>query len=186
MVGECVESIPADALVPAKTSAIDLFTSLSTPFGASFFVEDEGEVVGFINAFGFMKVPFRLCLFAVTIELEEAALQVALLSRNEAWRALAPRRQGKARRLWSLLSNRPLPDSATDPWGLIEVTDFADKVAMITRSGLVEGWSEDRLTNTFRRAQLLRNTCAHTNTSHQYSVMHRLDDLRATTVMPNY
>ena len=95
-VASAANSIPADGMVSADTPVLELvklFSDNSSPF---YFVLQESQITGTVHYEDLLGPPFKLCMFALTLELEVAALGLALKTPLASWSVLSEGRQKKA------------------------------------------------------------------------------------------
>ena len=173
--GELMDPITPDMLVTADASlldAIDLFASRERYY---FLVLKNSEITGTLFFADLFKLPFRLCLFSLTLELEEAALRLALMHPKKGWNSLPDRRKRKALDIYEI-RNKEKGQAVKDfdliseklPFSdLLRCTTLADKRIIITRLGLIPGFEKSDLNITFHEAERVRNACAHPNTEEE-------------------
>lgn len=159
----------------ALLDAIELFGERSEDF---FFILDGGEFTGTLHFEDLSRLPALLCLFALTAELETAALDLCTRFAECCWKALSPGRQEKARAVFknrgmtppinteSFLKALGDPSSPVEygeplPKELLRCTMFCDKAQMIAKCRLLKGWSRERLESLLAKVERVRNACAH-------------------------
>jgi hypothetical protein len=145
---------------------------------AFFFVLDDSRISGILRWGDLFKAPGRLCLFALTLELEEAALELCSKFAGQCWDAIPEQRRTLA---WAVhrkrygesdekyiqkLSVRVSSGDGTDLLqaivrDLIDCTTFIDKATMITKCNLLVDFSNEKIRRLFSRAERIRNACAH-------------------------
>lgn len=180
-------------LVSADTSlwhALQLFAIPPDPHAAetacsqrdALIVLDGNRFTGLLTPHNFGSQPARLCLLALTLELERAALEFCSFHAMEFFELLPEGRREKARRMFKeryLDRKVTLPLIVPEVPAFLEVsaqsshrvrevvgalrldcTNFIDKGTMLHRSGAT--WFEPGDIKTlFKRAERLRNACAH-------------------------
>ena len=104
---------------------------------------------------------FRLCLLALTLQLEETALKLILQNPEASWDALPDKQKEKAKktyRRWKGGSN----GADRSPYRrLLSCTSFNDKDIIIAKRKLF-GRDDMNITKVFQEAGTIRNYCAHT------------------------
>jgi hypothetical protein len=121
------------------------------------FVFDANEVVGTLTYHDLFKPSFRVCLFALTVELEQASLRLAMKDAAASWAVLTPNRQQRAE---ENLRRSNLKRLST-PADLLEFTTFIDKKTILTKRRLIPGVPLDEVRTIFDEVEELRNRCAH-------------------------
>jgi hypothetical protein len=118
---------------------------------------------------------FRLCLFALSLELEEASLSAAMVNPLASWNILSPGRRAKAQEVHDQISaeGHRKASLAQKPWGeLLASTTIADKGKIVAKLKLLPGRSRSEVESLFTEVERFRNWCAHTSDSRDES---RLD-----------
>jgi hypothetical protein len=169
IIGEVVHPIHPDEIASADTPALKLVHILAERprSGIIVFVLEEDAIIGTVSPEMFWGPVFRLCLFALTLELEGAALAAAMRHPLASWNALSPGRRAKAEEIRKRLCsaehrNRPLMHERAPLGPLLATTSFADKGTIVAKTKLLEGWTRDGVKSLFGRAERVRNSCAHT------------------------
>lgn len=176
------DQIPPDRIVHVSTPALDIFNKLEVPHLHPFFVKEKREITGTIGAGEFMGVPFRLCLFAITIELEETARDLLLKDAQASWDSLPQERRDKATQLYKdRPSTKWVPSHEYKPYReWLECTELCDKGTILRKRGLVGDMSKSKLKELFEDVERLRDACAHPNRDRHAWAIFRLDKLRET------
>jgi len=140
-------------------------------------VKDSEALVGTISYRDLFKPFGRICLFALTTELETAAIDL-LQAFPQCFESLNERRQKTAREAF----NKHYGDHPTfkkikenpSAWSVVEANDLDwiyllasttlhDKGEMIAKSKLLLEQSKSQIDRVTRRAERIRNWCAHPN-----------------------
>lgn len=162
-VADCMDSINPSQLLSSDTTAlqiVELFAASPTGF---FFVLEHNEITGVLGYSDLFRLPFRLCLFALALALEQSALNLLCHSAKESWQALPESRRRKARDVYRFRHGEE-PSSESPPLQrLVQCTMFCDKAKMLRRRGLLDEWSAPRIESVFDEAERVRNACAHTD-----------------------
>lgn len=180
-------------LVSADTSlwnALQMFAVPPNPHAAetahpdrdALIVLDGNCFTGMLTPQNFGSQPARLCLLALTLELERAALEYCSFHAMEFFELLPEKRRATAREMFKKLyleRQVTLPFIVSEVPAFLEVsavsghrvrdvvgalhldcTNFIDKGTMLRRSGAT--WFESKdIEALFKRAERLRNACAH-------------------------
>jgi hypothetical protein len=167
-VSVAAKPIPADRMVSGDTPVLEvvkLFSNDSSPF---YFVLQESQITGTIDYEDLFGSPFKLCLFALTLELETAALDLALQTPAASWSALSEGRHKEALRVYTQRYSRE-PDTEKLPFDhLLGCTTFIDKGTILKKRKLITDGSSD-IESVFRKANRVRNSCAHTDPEKEFS-----------------
>ena len=169
---EVVRPIYPSEIVSADTPAFKLVRLLAErpKSGIILFVLDHEAIVGTVSP-GMLASPvFRLCLFSLTLELENTALDAAMRNPLASWNALSPGRRDKAGEVHDRLHGKErvansAGDRALGP--LLASTMFSDKGKIAAKRKLLPSWSRERVESLFALAEDVRNWCAHTRDGQQ-------------------
>jgi hypothetical protein len=120
-VAEVMRPIYALELVSADTSVFKLVQLLADRprSGAVLFVLDQDAIIGTISHEMLRHPVFRLCLFALSLELEETSLSAAMVNPLASWNTLSPARRTKAQEVHDRISSESHRKAslAQKPWG---------------------------------------------------------------------
>jgi hypothetical protein len=156
------DPIPTEGMVSADTHVLELvglFAQRRQPF---YFVLEGSRITGTISYDNLFAPPFRLCLLALTLELETAALDRALVSPMVSWSVLPEGRQEKAIEIFRARGGHE-PNPEWPPYDqFLACTTFIDK-ATILRKRRLTVHAPNEIDTVFARAERVRNACAHTD-----------------------
>jgi hypothetical protein len=159
LVSEHVEATQPGSVLSADTPALEaarLFTETSRHF---FFVLDHNRITGTLHYEDLFGLPFRLCLLALTFQLEDSALEAALRTANSSWSVLPEGRRRKAIDLYALRYGQPQDvDDDHTVRRLLGCTTFTDKGTVLRKCRYVPGMSGEELESVFSRAEQVRNS----------------------------
>lgn len=167
---ECMDEIRLDGLVTEDTSlahAAEMFTSCHAYF---FVVINGNDFVGWLSYHDLYKLPFRLCLFASILAIEEKMTQVAQRYAARAIETLTDGRQAAARRIYQLRGFPRDQNGNEAPAPLVTCTSFCDKATML--QGCAE--TKYRIPEAGQKkwmalAEKVRNAIAHPNPDEHFS-----------------
>jgi len=173
---EGVSRIDPDQLVTADTKLWRAAHALirGHPHDPLLFVLDGDEITGTFTFHDLFKPPFLVCLFALTVEIENAALQLCSRDASASWAALSPGRQTRALRSLEFAQKKRQPANKAaeridnirkHPLLMLEYTCFIDKKEMILKRDLLPKEDQRWLEAVFNAAEELRNRCAHPDSS---------------------
>lgn len=125
---DCMERIPPDMILTSDTSlveAVAVFGTSSRPF---FLVLKGNRFIGWLSYTDLHKLPLRLCLFAMLINIERLLLDVALISPQASIGFLSEGRLKKAGEIYSIRQYNY--DEKGKPYNgrLLECTTIVDKI----------------------------------------------------------
>jgi len=155
---EIANSIDVDQMATADLPALSTVSLVTDPSSAIKFVLDGAEISGTLSYSDLFGAEFSLCLFALTLELEESALRLLLIRPEAALENLTEDRLNSAKAVAEI---RYGSIRATNQRNLLRSTTFIDKCTMIKKGGLIDALSNTKLQSVFTRAERLRNQCAH-------------------------
>lgn len=173
-IAEVMRPIHASELVAADTPVFKLVRLLTErpKSGLVLFVLEQDAIIGTISPAMLRHPVFRLCLFALSLELEEAALSAAMVNPLASWNALSEARRVKAQEVYDRVSgpNRRKTALGHKPLGpLLASTMISDKGRIVCKRKLLPAWSRSRIESLFALAEKVRNWCAHTRDSQEES-----------------
>jgi hypothetical protein len=161
-VASAADPIPADGMVSADTPVLELVKLFSNESYHFYFVLQESQITGTVHYEDLVGSPFKLCLFALTLELETVALDLALQKPIPSWSVLSEGRREKAIEVYRHRYKRE-PDPERLPFDhFLGCTTFIDKGTILTKRKLITNASKE-IDSVFRKAERVRNSCAHTD-----------------------
>ena len=162
-VADSMAAINPGSVLSSDTTALQVADLFETTRIHSFFVLEHNEITGILAYEDLFGLPFRLCLLALTLGLEQSALNLLSHSPTESWQALPQRRQEKAREVHrSRYGEKPRSEGPPlQQW--LGCTMFCDKATMLKKRQLLAEWPGRRIDAVFSEAENVRNVCAHTD-----------------------
>ena len=97
-VGSVAEPIMTGRMVSGDTPVLEVVKLFAQNASGFYFVLQEGQITGTLHYEDLFRSPFKLCMFALMLELEAAALDLALRQPASSWavcRRAARRRHTK-------------------------------------------------------------------------------------------
>jgi hypothetical protein len=173
-VRDIMNQIDPGRLLTADTSARRALqlVAASDPF-APWFVLDGHEFVGTLDYDCFFKPPFKVCLFALVMQLEQRSLWLCNQDAEASWESLSEDRRESAIRMGNK-RREDLPPSGLreeadevlrgGPDAMLGYTMFCDKKTIICKRRLLPNISNSELQRVFDSMESLRNFCAHPDT----------------------
>ena len=161
-VSSAAEPILADDIVSADTPVLELVKLFSNESRVLYFVLHESQITGTIYYEDLLGSSFKLCLFALTLELEAVALDLALQKPRVSWSVMSDGRREKAMDVYRHRYKRE-PDPGRLPFDhLLGCTTFIDKGTILKKRRLI-AYGPDEIDSIFSEAERVRNSCAHTD-----------------------
>lgn len=177
---EVTEPITPSSILAADTPILEALQVFESSEPWFYFVIRSNRLVGWLTYLDFFKLPFRLCLFALLITLEEMALQIAQRAPAHAMALLGDGHRNTARRIYRNRGYRMDEDGQEQPVLLLECASFSGKL------GILRDWPElrARVPALTDGAMLtlcidLRNAVAHAANEDRFS-----DLVRRETLIP--
>lgn len=169
-VGECMTPISPAALVADNTRVLDALDLVEDPITCRYVLSGK-DLVGTLRYSDFFRLPFTLCLFALTLEVEQVALDVLGANPRQAWDALPAKRQQQAEAVYQARFGKSASTEKPSARDLLECTYFADKSRLLEDLHLLpREWIKK-----FNRAETIRNLCAHPGD--ETSMASKMDDV---------
>ncbi len=166
-VASVAEPILADGLVSADTPVLEVAKLFSKESRGFYFVLQESQITGTIHYEDLLGPQFKLCLFALTLELETTALDLALKDPAASWSVLSEGRKRKAMFAYNNRYSRE-PDPERLPiYQLLGCTMFIDKGTILRKRRLIADGSNE-IDSLFDKADRVRNSCAHTDPDKEF------------------
>jgi hypothetical protein len=174
---ECIGPISPTAVMSADTpilQAVEAFTN-ATPY---FYVVLRGSTfIGWLSYEDVHKLPFRLCLFALLISIEKAALDVLHKRPGLSISFLPGGRVGHAQKIYEQRGYRKDEKGRERAGLLLDCTQFVDKFLIISKSEDLKS-KLPALSREFTRvAEKLRNEIAHSSQDQKSSVLLKRESL---------
>lgn len=134
------------------------FADLIAKQNKPFFVVGENKINGTVGFENLFHPTFRVCLFSETLDLEEMALNFIVATITEPLSLLSEGRRHKA---LNVCKTRYGERAVLDERRLVFCTAFVDKGTIIKCSKMLNEQSGKTIQRTFKKAEQLRNYCAH-------------------------
>ena len=162
---------------------VELFGHTKEQF---FFVLDGREITGTVGYGDLFKLPGVCCLFVLVLELETAALRLCCRFFRQCWSSLPKNRQILAMGVWQKRYGRAYLRNSNYDDGVsfdrvitqfLDCTCLIDKSTMIRKCGLQFQSSNTQVARIFKRAERLRNWCAHPSDEDEFAPILSRDEL---------
>jgi hypothetical protein len=160
-------TINPNSLIAANMTYFDAVAAFRADSAPDFFfVLENAKLIGTLRYGDLFKLPARACLFSLTLEVEQLALDLCLLQPKKSWDSLTPARQNKAR-ISANLTAKDIEDSQY--YGidilnstLLEKTMFIDKKTILEKLGVIPKESAHLIKRVFNDTEKIRNAIVHT------------------------
>jgi hypothetical protein len=128
---DCMEMIKPDAILTSGTSLINAAKAFSNSSHPFFLILHEKWFKGWLPYKNLHTPPFRFCLLAMLITLEQTMLDTILLFPNESVKCLPERRLGKAGEVYNNRNYNYNDQGKPYDTKLLECTNFIDKFTIL-------------------------------------------------------
>ena len=158
---ECMELIRGDILISSDTPLLDAIHIVCKNNNYLYLILKQNQFIGWLTYGHFHKLPFRMCLFALLIDLERMLLELTKSNPTLFLRNLNDNRLDKAKKIYKNRGFSLNKESKEFDSKLIECTEFCDKFTMLRKdSEIVQKFPN--IINKFRNtAEDIRNYVAH-------------------------
>jgi len=161
---ECMEPITGSILISSDTPLLEAIRVVCRSKDFLFIVLKGNQFIGWLYYNHFHKLPFRMCLFSLLIDLEEILLKLTKTDPASFLEKLKPRRLDKAKEIYNIRGYKLNKEGGKEfNSKLIECTQYCDKFIMLRKSPeIVQKFPS--INNKFGdEAEKIRNNIAHPN-----------------------
>lgn len=158
---ECMEPIRGDILISSDTPLLDAIHIVCKNNNYLYLILKQNQFIGWLTYGHFHKLPFRMCLFALLIDLERMLLELTKSNPTLFLRNLNDNRLDKAKKIYKNRGFSLNKESKEFDSKLIECTEFCDKFIMLRKNPIIVQKCPN-IINKFRNtAEDIRNYVAH-------------------------
>jgi len=159
---ECMDSIGESTLISSDTPLLEAIQIVCKKNDAVFLVLKRNQFIGWLHYDHFYKLPFRMCLFSLLIDLEEMLLKLTK-SDPTSFLSNLGNRINNAKKIYGFRGYSLNKEGKEFDSKLIECTAFCDKFIMLRKSPeIVQKFPS--INNKFGdEAEIIRNNIAHPN-----------------------
>lgn len=160
---KCISRIDPNGVITANTPLLDAIIVFSKDSPHLYMVLKGHEYIGAFTYSDLYKLPFRLCLFTLLMNIENLLLEILETKPKEAISFLTDNRLEKAKEVYKLrgYQNQQIDGAEESPIQLIECTTFIDKVTIIEKINKTEHIVPSFNKKRCNLAEKLRNSLAH-------------------------
>jgi len=157
---ECMDSIGESTLISSDTPLLEAIQIVCKKNDAIFLVLKRNQFIGWLHYDHFYKLPFRMCLFSLLIDLEEMLLKLTK-SDPTSFLSNLENRINNAKKIYRYRGYSLNKEGKEFDSKLIECTSFCDKFIMLRKSPeIVQKFPS--INNKFgNKAEKIRNDIAH-------------------------
>lgn len=158
---KCMEPIRGDILISSDTPLLDAIHIVCKKNNYIYLILKQNQFIGWLKYEHFHKLPFRMCLFALLIDLERMLLELTKSNPTLFLRNLNENRLDKAKKIYKKRGFSLNKESKEFDSKLIECTEFCDKFVMLRKNPEIVQKCPN-IINKFRNtAEDIRNYVAH-------------------------
>lgn len=158
---ECMEPIRGDILISSDTPLLDAIHIVCKNNNYLYLILKQNQFIGWLTYGHFHKLPFRMCLFALLIDLERMLLELTKSNPTLFLRNLNDNRLDKAKKIYKNRGFSLNKENKEFDSKLIECTEFCDKFIMLRKNPIIVQKCPN-IINKFRNtAEDIRNYVAH-------------------------
>ena len=158
---ECYNPITGDIFISSDTTLLKAINTVFNEKNILYLVLKENNIIGFLWWHHFSKLPFRMCLFALLIDLEKEVSDLLKANPESFLKNLSDRRLKYARKIYN---NRGFPlNNDNEEYGnkLIDCTGFKDKLDMLRENPNIKEKCPNIISKYTDQARDIRNSIAH-------------------------
>jgi hypothetical protein len=158
---ECMEPIRGDILISSDTPLLEAIRVVCRSNDFIFLVLKGNRFVGWLHYDHFYKLPFRMCLFSLLIDLEEMLLKIAKSDSISFLEKLPDTRLDKAKEIYKYRQYSLNKEGKEFDSKLIECTAFCDKFIMLRKNAAIVQEFPSINSKFGDKAEDIRNDIAH-------------------------
>lgn len=158
---ECMEPISGDMLITSDTPLLEAIHTVCTGNDSIYLVLKGNRFIGFLMYSHFHKLPFRMCLFALLIDLERMLLEITKSDSNLFLKNLSEGRLNYAKKTYGLRGFSLNKENKEYDSKLIGCTTFIDKFKMFRKNPVIIQKCPNIKSNFVNTAEKIRNSTAH-------------------------
>jgi len=160
---ECMEPIRGSILISSDTPLLEAIRVVCRSDDFIFLVLKGNQLIGWLYYNHFHKLPFRMCLFSLLIDLEGMLLKIIKYDPTSFLEKLPPGRLDKAKEIYKNRRHSLNKESKEYNSKLIECTQFCDKFTMLRKNLEIVQKFQSINSKFGDEAEKIRNNIAHPN-----------------------
>jgi len=158
---ECMEPIGGSSIISSNTSLLEAIRIVCRKNDAIFLILKSNQFIGWLHYNHFYKLPFRMCLFSLLIDLEEILLKIAKSDSISFLEKLPDTRLDKAKEIYKYRQYSLNKEGKEFDSKLIECTAFCDKFIMLRKDAAIVQKCPNIKNKFSNTAEKIRNYVAH-------------------------
>lgn len=174
---ECVDPIRPTAVMSADTPVLEAVKAFANATPHFYVVLRGSTFIGWLSYEDIHKLPFRLCLFALLISIEKAALDVLQKDPRQYISLLTDGRVSQAQKIYELRGYRKDEKGRERAGLLLDCTQFVDKFSIISESEDLKSKLPALSRDFSKVAEKLRNEIAHSSQGQKSSALLKRESL---------
>ena len=160
------EEIRLSRILSSSTNMISFIADMPTDFQYYYLVISSTKYVGSLELSDLVKMPFRLCILALTLDLEKKIVQYVRKDPDTSWDYLSVERQKFAMSLFRSVSHRSCKQLSMNKPRieiLLDYTSFSDKCKILKSYNVMTPY-HDIIDNSIE----FRNSCSHSTDDNKF------------------
>jgi len=158
---ECMDPIIGDILISSDTPLLEAIHVICRSNDFIFLVLKGNQFIGFLHYSHFHKLPFRLCLFALLMDLERTMLKITKSNPTSFLKNLTKGRLNCAEKIGGLRGLSLNEENKVFDYNLVECTQFIDKFTMLRKNLEIVQKCPNIDSRFNKKAEKIRNSIAH-------------------------
>ena len=158
---ECIEPINGDTLISSDTPLLEAIQTVCSGDNTIFLVLSGNKFIGFLHFDHFHKLPFRVCMFALLIDLERTMLEIIKSKASFYLKKLSDGRLVKAKNIYGHRKYKLNHDNEEFDSLLVDCTTFVDKFLMLRKDPTFLNYCPNINNKLAKVAEEVRNLIAH-------------------------
>lgn len=158
---ECMDPISADILISSSTPLLGAIHSYCSGDNYTYLVLKGNQFIGFLHYSHFHKLPFRLCLFTLLMDLERTMLKITKSNPTSFLKNLTKGRLNCAEKIGGLRGLSLNEKNKVFDYNLVECTQFIDKFTMLRKNLEIVQKCPNIDSRFNKKAEKIRNSIAH-------------------------
>lgn len=158
---ECMDLISGDILISSSTPLLEAIHLYCRGDNYIYLVLKGNQFIGFLNYSHFHKLPFRLCLFALLMDLERTMLKITKSNPTLFLKNLTKGRVDYAEKIGEFRGLSLNEENKVFDNNLVDCTMFIDKFTMLRKNPEILQQCPDINSKFVKKAEKIRNSIAH-------------------------
>jgi hypothetical protein len=174
---DCIDTINGDSLLSSNTPILKALQTMTFQKESIFLVLNESKFVGFLHLDHFNKLPFRICLFSLLIDIERLMLEILKSSPTKYLSNLTENRLNRAKEVYKNRKFKYDDNGLEYDAQLVECTYIVDKFTMLKKSKDIIAVCPNLLNDFISKVDNIRNATAHPSANDEKLPLKNMKDL---------